>query len=336
MDFTVKPLAANCRFVQVLGASLLVIACNEPDAGDSEAPEETGAAETGQASTDAGTTDGPTTDGPTSGDGDGPDFEVGPNFGLLSFSYYPATASGLPEELGMAGAWRTAAFTTDDFFAVQAWSMNLPPPPPEPDTLANNAIPAPYEWGKKDTWVTSGNAIKLRKAGVESVACLTLVDDSFPVYVSDDAAGFDPACAPDPTRWSPGAYDLIAFGGETWDDVVLEAAVVAPTALTVTGPNISDSLFPVDRANDLVIAWQADGAAEDRVVVRVIDTFGQVLTAHAKDDGSFTLPAAELGKLTAGPATLTIARERIHDIGLPAGTLRVAVRYEVWADPDLL
>lgn len=336
MNFTATPPAPNCRFVQVLCASLLLFACNDPPGGDSEGPEETGAA-TGDVGTDA-TSDAPTTGGTddmTSGSS-GTDVDVGPNFGLLSFAYYPATASGLPEELGMAGAWRTEPFTTDDFFAVQAWSMHLPPPPAEPDTLANDAIPAPYDWGKKDTWVTSGNAIKLRKAEAESAACLTMVDDAFPVYVSDDAAGFDPACAPDPTRWSPGAYDLIVFGGDAWDDVVVPSAVVAPAALTVTGPNIADSLFPLDRADDLDIAWQADGAPEDRVVIRVIDTFGQTLTAHAKDDGAFTIPAAELGKLTSGPATLTIARERIHDIGLPAGTLRVAVRYEVWADPDLL
>lgn len=339
MIFTVSPPAIVCRFGQVLGASLLLVACTEPASDDTEGAgdsDEAGEAEAGE--TDQAVTDGAGTGDPTGGPGGtgGPDIEVGPNFGLLSFTYYPATASGLPEELGMAGAWRTAAFTTDDFYAVQAWSMHLPPPPAKADTLENNMIPAPYEWGKKDTWVTSGNAIKLRKDGAESVACLAVVDATYPVYVSDDAEGFDPACAPDPTRWTPGAYDLVAFGGETWDDVVLPGAVVAPAALTVTGPLVEESLHPVDRASDLAIAWDADGAPEDRVVIRLIDTFGQTLTAHAADDGSFTIPAAELGKLTPGPATLTIARERIHDIGLPAGTLRVAVRYEVWTDPDLL
>ena len=316
-------------FVQLLGLALVGPACGD-DGGDGEAGTE--AAETGDASTgDASTGDASTggTDDPTGG-------AAGANFGLLNFTYYPATAAGLPEELGMAGAWRTTPFTTDDFYAVQAWSMHLPPAPAAPDTLENNAIPAPYEWGKADTWVTAGNAFKLRAGGQESAACLFLVGGTFPIYLSDDADNFDPACAPDPTRWTPGGvYDLIAFGGEMWPDDVLPAAITAPSALTVTSPDVSISLAPLDRTQDLALAWQADAPA-DRVVVRLIDTFGQMLSAHAADDGSFTIPAAELGKLAPGPATLTIARERLYDLALPAGALRVVVRYEVWSDPDLL
>ena len=60
-----------------------------------------------------------------------------------------------------------------------------------------------------------------------------------------------------------------------------------------------------------------------------------MLTVHASDDGDFTIPTAELGKLAPGPATLTIARERLFDLGVPDGDLRVVVRHEVWADPDL-
>lgn len=323
MNFT-EP--STWRLAQVLGATLVVTAC-----GDDLPADDT---------TEGGTTGatGSATDDPTGG-GPGPDTEglvVGDKFGLLSFSYYPPTASGLPEELGMAGAWRTEPFTTDDFYAVQAWSMHLPPAPEGPDTVEYNAIPTPYDWGQPESWATAGNALKLRH-GAESVACLSLVGDGYPVYLSDDAEFFDPACAPDPTRWLPGAtYDVIAFGGDLADDAILPAAVETPPALTITSPDLSTSLFPLDRAAPLGLAWEPGDDPEARIIVRLIDTFGQMLTAHAADDGAFTIPAAELGKLAPGPATLTLARERLFDLGFPVGTLRVALRYEIWADPDLL
>jgi hypothetical protein len=262
---------------------------------------------------------------------------VGEAHGLLNFTFYPATASGLPAELGMAGAWRTGPFTTEDFFAVQAWGMHLPPPPAAADTLENSGIPAPYDWGKADTWVTGGNALKLRRGGAESLACLVLVAATFPVYRSDDAEFFDPACAPDPARWiAGGTYDLIAFAGEGAGDIILHDAVTAPVALVVTAPDVSTSLVPLAREGGLALAWEPGDEATDRVVIRLIDTFGQVLTAHAVDDGAFTIAAGELGELAPGPATLTIARERQFDLGLPEGALRVVVRHEVWADPDLI
>lgn len=287
-----------------------------------------------------GDTTGDTTDAtegttsPTGGTTDAP--VVGDKFGLLNFTYYPATASGLPEALGMAGAWRTEPFTTEDFFAAQAWSLSLPPAPATPDTVENHAIPAPYDWGLPDTWVTAGNALKLRH-GQESIACLLSVQDTYPVYLSDDAAFFDPACAPDPARWVAAAdYDLIAFGGELADDVILPARITTPPTLALTSPDVSASLFPLDRAAGLALAWEPGDDPDARVVVRLIDTFGQTLSAHALDDGAFTIPAEELADLAPGPATLTVARERLSDVGTPVGVLRVILRYEIWADPDLL
>lgn len=296
-------------------------ACGLPGSGDEVGTDSDGA-------TDSATA------GATSSD---TGLAVGDAHGVLNFTFYPATASGFPPQLGMAGAWRSEPFTTEDFFAVQAWGMHLPPPPVAADTVENHGIPVPYEWGKADTWVLGGNALKLRHGGDEALACLLLVDDTFPVYLSDDADFFDPACAPDPARWIAGAtYDLIAFGGEGGGDVILHAAVTAPSALTVSAPDVATSLAPLDRGRDLALAWEASGEAGDRVIIRVIDIYGQVLVAHATDDGAFTIPAAEIGKLAAGPATLTIARERVFDLGLPEGDLRVVVRHEVWADPDLI
>jgi len=316
-------------------------ACGQPG-GDAEVGEADTLIESTGAATDdsAGTaaTDAPTGSGTeASGSTDGTGGDVGRGRGLLNFTFYPATAGGLPAELGMAGAWRTEPFTTDDFFAVQSWGMHLPPPPSEANTVVNNSIPAPYDWGKADTWITGGNALKLRGSGGESLACLLLVQDTFPVYLSDDAEFFDPSCAPDPAKWLGGeAYDLVVFGGEGKDDVILSTAVTAPPALVITAPDVGTSLVPHDRADGLEIEWDANGGEPNRVVVRLIDTFGQMLTANSVDDGSFTIPSAELTKLAPGPATLTIARERIFDLGLPDGDLRVVLRYEVWADPDLI
>ncbi|WAS92137.1 hypothetical protein [Nannocystis punicea] len=316
-------------------------ACGQPGGGASEGEADTEIDSTGDTT---GGTDGtsgttaPTTSGsePSSSTSDS-GIVVGEAKGLLNFTFYPETAGGLPAELGMAGAWRTEPFTTDDFFAVQAWGMHLPPPPEEANTVVNNSIPAPYDWGKDETWITGGNALKLRGAAGESLACLVLVQDTFPVYFSDDAEFFDPLCAPDPAKWvADDAYDVIAFGGEGKDDIVLPAAVTAPPALTVTAPDVATSLFEHDRATDLDIDWEANGGQANRVVIRLIDTYGQMLTAHAVDDGSFTIPSAELTKLAPGPATLTISREQSFDLGLPDGDLRVVLRYEVWADPDLI
>ena len=332
-NFTTCPVGHETwLIVQVLGLALLIPACG--DDGDKATDGASGQA-TGDATGGGGSTGGSTGGGATGSTGD-PGYDVGPNFGLLNFTYYPATASGLPEELGMAGVWRTEALSTEDFFAVQAWSMHLPPPPADPDTAVYNEIPSPYDWGKADTWISAGNALELRTGETKAAACLFKVEDTFPIYYSDDADTFDPACAPDPTRWVPGAtYDLVAFGGDAWDDVVVPAAIASPAALMVTSPDVATSLVPLDRTKDLALAWQSDAPA-DRVIVRLIDMFGQVVSAHAVDDGAFTIPTDLLKKLTPGPATLTIAREVVRDIPLPTGTLRVVTRYEIWADPDLL
>ncbi|WP_434423773.1 hypothetical protein [Nannocystis pusilla] len=317
-------------------------ACGQPSSDTTDSETDPQAESTGDTSGGSSGTDGTTT-APTSGSTGSSDSTsdsgvvVGEAKGLLNFTFYPETAGGLPAELGMAGAWRTEQFSTDDFFAVQAWGMHLPPPPDEANTIVNNSIPAPYDWGKDKTWVTGGNALKLRGEAGESLACLLLVQDTFPVYLSDDAEFFDPLCAPDPARWVAGAeYDLIAFGGEGKDDIVLPAAVTAPPALTVTAPDVGVSLFELDRAEGLELTWESNGGQPNRVVIRLIDTYGQMLTAHAVDDGSFTIPSAELSQLAPGPATLTIAREQSFDLGLPDGDLRVVLRYEVWADPDLI
>jgi len=323
-----------------LALLLFAAACGD-DAGSTDAStgDATSAATTDDATSSPTTSSSPTTNatdepGTTDATTDDPGV-VGPNFGLLTFTLYPADAAGAPELLGMAGAWRTEAFTTDDFYGVRALGLHFPRAPTAADTLESHE-PQVYEWGTAGTWVALGNGVRLAHAGGDALACLELVADSYPVYFSDDAPIFDPSCAPDPSRWLPAtAYDLVSYGGETFADQTRAAAVTTPTALVVTAPAIDEFDFPLAKTADLAITWQADGGAGDRVVIRVLDQFGKQLVVHATDDGSYTIAGAELDTLSAGPATLTLAREHLSELGLEAGTLRVVARHEVTAYPDL-
>lgn len=315
-------------------ALLFASACGDDGSGDATGDADTDAATTGSAATETASTDALTTGASTNETL--PDTgEVGPNFGLLTFTFYPADASGSPEQLGMAGAWRTKPFTTDDFFAARALALFFPLAPAAPDTLALHD-PLTYEWGKADTWLMLGNGLRLRHPDGDALACLQVLDEVYPVYLSDDAVFFDPGCAADPQRWQPGAtYDLVVYGGDDYDDAQAGEAVQTPTALTLTAPDPSRFDFPLEQAKDLALEWTADGGPDDRVVIRVWDQFGKQLVATAADDGSYTVPAAELAKLSVGPATITVAREHVSTIDLVAGSLRVVARHETWLYPDL-
>lgn len=320
----------------------LLAACGDngsDDAGTSKADADAG---DGTATTDDGDTDtdtaSPSSTDPTesSSDETGPgDDEVGPNFGLLTFTFYPADASDSPAQLGMAGAWRTEPFTTDDFYAVRSLALFFPPPPAKVDTLEVHDLSV-YDWGKADAWVTLGNGLRLTSGDTEALACLQVLEDTYPVYLSDDAAFFDPACAPDPAMWQPAtAYDLTAYGGEAFADQTRKAAITTPGELAVTAPATDVFDFPLEKSKDLAVQWTADKETADRIIIRVWDQFGRQLVVHADDDGSYTIAGSELAKLAAGPATITIARERSNDVGLAAGTLHLVARTEVWAYPDL-
>ena len=316
-------------------ALLLLGAC--PDDAEDDAGTTHADGDDGTATADATDTASPTT-GDADGTGTGDETDggaVGPNFGLLNFTFYPADAADSPAQLGMAGAWRTEPFTTDDFYAVRSLAIFFPPPPAEPDALEVHDLSA-YDWGKADAWVTLGNGMRLHNADADALACLQVIEESYPVYLSDDAAFFDPACAPDPAMWQPAtAYDLTAYGGDAFADQTRTAAISTPGELTVTAPAIDEFDFPLDKARDLPVTWTPDDDSDDRIVVRAWDQFGRQLVVHTADDGSYTIPGAELSKLAAGPATLTVTRERSGDLGLAAGTLHIIARTEVWAYPDL-
>jgi hypothetical protein len=317
-------------------ALLLLAACKGDDGND-----EAGTSDTDDDADSTATADDSDTANPTSTDPGGGSSEetgddlIGPNFGLLTFTFYPADASGSPAQLGMAGAWRTTPFTTDDFFAVRSLALFFPAAPAEPDTLTVHELSV-YDWGKADAWVALGNGLRLTSETTDALACLEVLEDSYPVYLSDDAAFFAPACAPDPAQWLPAtAYDLTVYGGDTFADQTREAALTTPGELVVTAPAIDVFDFPLEKAKDLEVTWTPDDDPDDRIVIRAWDMFGRQLVAHAADDGSYTIAGAELAKLAVGQATITIARERSHDLGLAAGNLHLVARTEVWAYPDL-
>ncbi len=328
-------LRGRCRAAFSTALLLLVVsACGDDGAGGDTDDTATEAATSETAATETASS-GPTTTATSTNDTLPDTGEVGPNLGLLTFTFYRADASGSPEQLGMAGAWRTTPFTTDDFFAARALALFFPLAPAAADAPQLHD-PATYEWGKADTWLTLGNGLRLRHPDGDALACLQVLDEVYPVYLSDDAAFFDPACAPDPKRWLPGAsYDLIVYGGADYDDAQAGGAVMTPTALTLTAPDASLFDFPLEQAKDLALQWTADGGPDDRIVIRVWDQFGKQLAVNATDDGSYTVPAAELGKLSVGPLTITIAREHLSTIDLIAGSLRVVARHELWLYPDL-
>lgn len=257
--------------------------------------------------------------------------------GLLTFTFNPADASGTADGLGLAGAWRSGGFgDLDDFWSVFALQRTFPRAPADADTVRADGIPEPFEWGLLSSWTIAGTAMKLVSGDVEALACRISVDEGYPVYVASSSAMSDPACAPDPADFVPGSsYDLVVYGGDAFADALATAAISAPAALEITSPDAAIYDVDVDSTADLEIAWTGD-ADGSMVVIRLWDQYGTLVTATANDDGSFTLPAAELSALTLGPAWLTVARERAADLVLPETQIRVVARYEAWAYLELV
>lgn len=316
--------------------TFFLAACGDSSSGDADEGGSESAADTtdGPGATDPDPTTNPTEDSadPTvDPSSDTAPTMVGPNFGLLTFTLYPADASGSPAQLGMAGAWRTDAFTTDDFFAVRALGSFFPRAPASDDSLEHSG-PGVYDWGFADSWVGLGNGMRIGDA----VACLQVYKDNFPLYLGDDSPEFDPACTPDPAAWPPAtALDLTVYGNDEFPDQTRPGLVRTPAALTVTAPDVAAFNFPVDTSQDLAIAWDANGEDGDAVIIRMWDQFGEMFTVRAADDGSYTVAKADLAELSLGAATLTVTRVHITEVGLEPGTLRVAAGHEVWAYPDL-
>jgi len=256
--------------------------------------------------------------------------------GLVNFTYYPADAAIDEPLLGVAGAYRMETFAIDDLFALAGLQLYQPPPPDTLDTLEEYA-PLPFAWGAADTWVAAGNGIGLSHADGTGLACLTMADDAYPLYLAAGSDAFDPACAPDPAVWSPETdYSLALFGGELFEDLYVGGAVQTPAAVSVSAPDLSVYNLEIERDEPLEILWTAGDDPRARIVVRVWDQYGQGVVVAAEDDGEYVIPAANLGSLSGGPGFLTITRERSQTINFEAGSVRVLTRHETWGYIDIL
>lgn len=291
---------------------------------------------------DPGVVSGFTSDGGNAHDDGIETVGMGELRGILTFTLYPADPVLDYDRLGMAGAWHTEEVgydTVDDFYAAYGLQIAFPLPPEKEDTLEQNDVPAGFDWGDVEGWLKAGNAMKLAKGDKEALACFLdvgMVFDLYPVYAATGSGNQPEGCAPDVKDFVPDAYyDLVLYGGEMFSDTVLLEVVHTPAELEVDEPDLEEFELPIQQSDDLRVRWNASSSKTDRIVIRVWDDFGRMFTIHAKDDGEYTIPAEALGVLTAGPITLTIARERIARIPLDAGGIKVVTRIERWGYLDM-
>ena len=163
------------------------------------------------------------------------------------------------------------------------------------------------------------------------------IESEFPVYTASDAPMFGPECAPELADFVfDGSYTLGVFGGDAFADRTF-ANVTTPANLEITAPDVATYALatPLDSALD--VTWEANGSADDVVVLRLWDVNGNVLAVSATDDGEFSIPPGDLGQLSPGLATLTITRERgtRRSFGDGAGEVLITTRVEVWGYLDL-
>lgn len=255
--------------------------------------------------------------------------------GILTFSRYLADPVTRTDRIAMAGAWRVADVGwdgVDDFVAVFEQQSLFPPPPAGDDELEQNDVPPPFDWGEIEEWVLAGNAMKLRAGETEALACLLevgMVGDLFPVYAATPSMVQPEGCAPEPADWLPDmGYDIVLYGGDVFSDNVLLDQVHTPADFTTTAPDLDEYLLQVSQSADIDLAWDGEGAPDDRFVVRVWDDFGRMFTLRAADDGAATIPASALAVLSPGPITIAIARERVQDVPFTDGIIKAVTRVE--------
>jgi len=265
--------------------------------------------------------------------------------GLLTFTRIAADSLNDSDIVGLAGAWRTVAnelTEVEDFFGVWGLETPFPIPPSAPDTLQHDGLLGGFDWGLPPQWRLAGNAMKLEAEGAEAQACLLFLGSppfvtfagmpdvpNYPIYAATNSTQQPEGCAPSAMQWAGGtAYDLVLYGGDLFPTNVLPARVHTPPTFEVTAPDISIFQSPLPSAADLTISWTANGSPGNRIVIRLRDMFGRMLTVNAADDGTFTIPAADLQELDAGPLTLMIARENLELVLFTEGTIKVLSRYE--------
>ncbi len=318
--------AMDRRFIAVVAAATVLACKNDGDPGIDES--------SGFASQSVGEVE----EG-ISGDDGMETWGAGELRGILTFTLYPADSLSGVDEVGIAGAWRTSdedVEAVDDFYAAFALGTAFPLPPAL-DELQQNDIPAGFVWGDVDGWVEAGTAFKLSHPAeqVEALACLErvgMVFDIYPVYASSGDT-----CPVLATQFVPGKdYDVVFYGGEMFEDVAYHGAVETPASFEVNAPPFDEYNAPVMQGSALDVEWEGEDPRGYRLVIRVWDDLGRMFTINAEDDGEYTIPADALAVLAPGPITITVAREHIERIPIPAGGVKVVTRYERWGYFDLV
>lgn len=326
-------------------ATFVVLLAGSTACGDDgpSGTDETDTADSGftsgrETSVDPDTTD-DDDDTSTGGPGGVETFGEGDLRGILTFTFYPEDPVTRSDFVGLAGAWRDASRgfdEVDDFFAVYGLQTTFPPPPAEEDELAQNAVPAPFDWGSADDWLLAGNGMKLVTGDVEALACLLMVGGDYPIYVASHSSLVADDCRPDVSTWLPDAsYDVVFYGGELFETNVLHDQVHTPPAFEVSAPDIGRFNLEVPIDSDLEVAWSDNGNPGNRVVIRMSDMFGRMFTVNAADDGSYAIPASAMAELSPGPVTLTVAREQVDLVPFTEGVVKVVTRYEHWGYLEL-
>ena len=133
--------------------------------------------------------------------------------------------------------------------------------------------------------------------------------------------------------WRPGINDrdgtLVLFGGELYADHQLLARVTTPPALELSSPNFMATGVVINAADGLALSWNAS-EADTRIIIHVIDSVGAVLSAHAADDGAYTISGGDLSMLFPGTIDVIVAREREDRMLFSEGGITVKTRHEQW------
>jgi len=300
---------------------------------------------------DQGTSGPPITDGTGGGNGgadtstpdpsgfDDSDWEgtafEGEIHGLLQFTFSPGHALRADDEVGLVGGYRTSEVSWDieDLYSPVVYGLPFPAAPTVVDSTAVDAM-LEFDYGSTDDWVTAGNGMRVRhpENGGTITACRreisTVEAGPFPIYAT--GAGIEAQCNPDATLWEPGIeYDLVLFGGDAFGDNELLTRVATPPVLEVTSPDLAALDAVISAGSDLSFAWNAS-TVESRITIRIIDDVGGVVSAHAADDGEFSIPAGDLAMLAPGPIDIVIARERVDRMLFTDGGISVVSRFERW------
>ena len=265
----------------------------------------------------------------------------------LGFTYVAASSLVAEDQVGIAAAYRTADEGWDgleDFYSPVVYQYAFPAVPEEDTTSQDGPVPA-FEWGSETDWILAGPALRLHRGlgGPTITACLVNLfptEDNptgYPLYQT--LTSMEPQCIPDAEAWEPRAlYDLELLGGDRFESNYLFERIETPRAindlsLRQDGNNIDiDTLgAQVDSTLDLRFEWNGPGSGADtRIVIRLVDGDNNLVTAHAADDGDYTIAASDLEALNPGTLDVLVSRERTDRLIFTDGGIRAVSRYERW------